>query len=162
MRRGLAGALAVAAAAVMLIGAADDPSDRLKSPAEESRARALFQQLRCVVCQNESIDDSEADLAQDLRRIVRTHIVQGRSDDQVRAFLVQRYGQFILLKPPLSPGNATLWLTPLVLVLAGGAYVWRRSRAVRREEPALTPAEEKALGRLQAPAGAKEAPHSEV
>ncbi len=161
MRRGLVGFFAAAAAAVMLIGAADDPSDRLKNPAEEARARALFQQLRCVVCQNESIDDSEADLAQDLRRIVRAQIAQGRSDDQVRAFLVQRYGQFILLKPPLSPGNAMLWLTPLVLVLAGGAYVWRRSSAARPDEPALTAAEEQALRRLQAQADAKVAPHSE-
>ncbi|HVY34184.1 MAG TPA: cytochrome c-type biogenesis protein [Caulobacteraceae bacterium] len=154
MRRGLAGVLGVAAAAVMLMGAADDPSDRLKDPAQETRARSLFQQLRCVVCQNESIDDSEADLAQDLRRIVRTQISQGRSDDQVRAFLVQRYGQFILLKPPLNPGNAALWLTPLVLVLAGGAYVWTRTRAPRAEEPALTPHEKKALDRLQKSEGA--------
>lgn len=161
MKRGLTGAFAVLAAAVMLIGAADDPSDRLKNPAEEARARALFQQLRCVVCQNESIDDSEADLAQDLRRIVRTQIAQGRSDDQVRAFLVQRYGQFILLKPPLSPGNATLWLTPLVLVLAGGAYIWRRSRDARREEPPLTAAEERALGRLRAEPRPEPAPPSE-
>jgi cytochrome c-type biogenesis protein CcmH len=161
MRRGLAGVLAVMAAAVMLIGAADDPADRLKNPAEEARARALFQQLRCVVCQNESIDDSEADLAQDLRRIVRGQIAQGRSDDQVRAFLVQRYGQFILLKPPLSPGNAALWLTPLVLVLAGGAYVWRRSRAVRPDDLALTAAEERALSRLQTGDGVEVAPRPE-
>lgn len=161
MRRGLARLFAVAAAAVMLIGAADDPADRLKNPAEEARARALFQQLRCVVCQNESIDDSEADLAQDLRRIVRTQIARGRSDDQVRAFLVQRYGQFILLKPPLTPGNATLWLTPLVLVLAGGAYVWRRSKVARPDEPALTAAEEQALRRLQMEEKAEVAPRSE-
>ena len=161
MKRGLAGVFAVMAASVVLIGAADDPADRLKNPAEEARARALFQQLRCVVCQNESIDDSEADLAQDLRRIVRGQIAQGRTDDQVRSFLVQRYGQFILLKPPLSPGNATLWLTPLVLVLAGGAYVWRRSKAARPDEAALTAAEEKALSRLQTGDGAKVAPHSE-
>lgn len=151
MRRGLAGVLGVMAAAVMLMGAADDPSDRLKDPGQEARARSLFQQLRCVVCQNESIDDSEADLAQDLRRIVRTQIGEGRSDDQVRAFLVQRYGQFILLKPPLNPGNAALWLTPLALVLAGGAYVWTRTRAPRPEEPALTPEEKRALGRLHPP-----------
>ena len=149
MKQGLMGVLAGTAAAVLLMGAADAPSDRLKDPAREARARVLFQQLRCVVCQNESIDDSEADLAQDLRRIVRTQIGEGRSDDQVRAFLVQRYGQFILLQPPLSPGNAALWLTPLALVLAGGAYVWARSRAPQPEEAALTAEEERALGRLQ-------------
>ena len=161
MRRGLAGVFAVVAAAVMLMGAADDPSDRLKNPAEEARARALFQQLRCVVCQNESIDDSEADLAQDLRRIVRTQIAQGRTDDQVRDFLVQRYGQFILLQPPMSPGNAALWLTPLALVLVAGAYVWRRSKALRPDEPALTAAEEQALGRLQAADRTQAAPRSQ-
>ncbi len=150
MRRGTAGVLAIMAASLLLIGAADNPSDQLNNPAQEARARALFQQLRCVVCQNESIDDSEADLAQDLRRIVRTQIAQGRTDDQVRAFLVQRYGQFILLKPPLNPGNAVLWLTPLALLLAGGAYVWRRSRGASPEDIVLTAAEEKALSRLQA------------
>ncbi len=153
MKRGLSGVFALMAAAVMLMGAADDPADRLKDPAQESRARALFQQLRCVVCQNESIDDSEADLAQDLRRIVRTQIAEGRTDDQVRSFLVQRYGQFILLKPPLSPGNAALWLTPLALVLVGGAYIWRRSLAARPEDIALTPEEERSLGQLQDAAG---------
>jgi cytochrome c-type biogenesis protein CcmH len=162
MKRRSAGVAAVAIAAIMLIGAADDPADRLKNPAQEARARALFQQLRCVVCQNESIDDSEADLAQDLRRIVRGQIAEGRSDDQVRAFLVQRYGQFILLKPPLSPGNATLWLTPVVLVLAGGAYVWRRARAARADEPPLTAAEERALSRLQAQDRREDAPGSQV
>lgn len=150
MRRGTAGVLAAMAASLLLIGAADNPSDQLTNPAQEARARTLFQQLRCVVCQNESIDDSEADLAQDLRRIVRTQIAQGRTDDQVRAFLVQRYGQFILLKPPLNPGNAVLWLTPLALLLAGGAYVWRRSRGARPDDVALTADEEKALMRLQA------------
>lgn len=149
MRRGTAGVLAAMAASLLLIGAADNPSDQLSNPAQEARARTLFQQLRCVVCQNESIDDSEADLAQDLRRIVRTQIAQGRTDDQVRAFLVQRYGQFILLKPPLNPGNAVLWLTPLALLMAGGAYVWSRSRGARPDDIALTPAEEKALSRLQ-------------
>jgi cytochrome c-type biogenesis protein CcmH len=127
MIKGLSGALALVAAAVMLMGAADDPSDRLKDPAQEARARALFQQLRCVVCQNESIDDSEADLAQDLRRIVRGQIAQGRTDAQVRTFLVQRYGQFILLKPPFS--GRRLCLAPFDLGACRGSRSDARGRA---------------------------------
>lgn len=148
MRRRLAGP-ALIAAAVLLMGAADQPSDRLKDPAQEARARALFQQLRCVVCQNESIDESEADLAQDLRRIVRGQVAAGRSDVEIRAFLVQRYGDFILLKPPLTPGNAALWLGPLALLLIGGAYIAFRTKPPGGEEPGLTPEEEQALDRLQ-------------
>jgi cytochrome c-type biogenesis protein CcmH len=104
-----------------------------------------------VVCQNESIDDSEADIASDLRRIVRGQIAAGRSDEQVRAFLVQRYGEFILLKPPLTPGNAVLWLAPAALILIGGAYLWGQShRSPAAAEPALTAQEELALGALSA------------
>jgi cytochrome c-type biogenesis protein CcmH len=136
----------LAAAALICMGAAPDPADRLPNPAQEARARALFQQLRCVVCQNESIDDSEADLASDLRRAVRNQIAAGRTDDQVRAFLVQRYGEFILLQPPLSPGNAVLWLTPMVLLLLGGIHIWRRSVARPAvDEAALSADEERAL-----------------
>ena len=141
---------AAAGAAVLLIGAADSPSDRLKDPAEEARARALFGQLRCVVCQNESIDDSEADIAQDLRRIVRGQIAAGHSDNEVRAFLVERYGQFILLQPPLNPGNAALWLAPLALAALGGGYIWFKVRQKPASETALSAEEEEALSRLQA------------
>jgi len=143
--------LGALAAAALLMGSAPDPSDRLPNPAQEARARALFQQLRCVVCQNESIDDSEADLASDLRRIVREQVAAGRSDEQVRAFLVQRYGEFILLKPPLSPGNLVLWLSPVALVLGGGAYLWWRSKnAGADSEPVLSPEEEQALAAFAA------------
>jgi cytochrome c-type biogenesis protein CcmH len=152
IRRRLAGGAALALASILLMGAGDNPADRLPNPAQEARARALFGQFRCVVCQNESIDDSEADLAQDLRRIVRRQIAQGRSDDQVRAFMVQRYGEFILMKPPLNPGNAALWLAPIAVTAAGGFYIWRRSRALPSSEPGLTPEEEQALARLRSPA----------
>jgi cytochrome c-type biogenesis protein CcmH len=150
MRRRL-GLAALAAAALLGMGAAPDPADRLPNSAQEARARALFKELRCVVCQNQSIDDSEADLASDLRRVVRGQVAAGRTDAEVRAFLVQRYGEFILLRPPLSPDNALLWLTPLALLLVGGVYIWRRSagRAAAADQ-ALSAEEEQALKALDA------------
>ena len=153
--------LGALAAAALLMGSAPDPSDRLANPAQEARARSLFTQLRCVVCQNESIDDSEADLASDLRRIVREQVAAGRSDQQVRAFMVQRYGEFILLKPPLNLGNAALWLGPLALLLAGGAYLWRRTKAPAPGEAALTPEEELALSALDAGYPPVTTPHTD-
>jgi len=117
MRRWLA-----AMAALACLAAADDPAERLPDPSQEARARALFAEIRCVVCQNESIDASEAELARDLRGVVREQVAAGRSDDQIKAFLVRRYGEFVLLKPRFSWGNAVLWLTPF-LVAAGGLAV---------------------------------------
>jgi cytochrome c-type biogenesis protein CcmH len=125
--------LVLAACAVLLMGAASaDPSERLPDPAQEARARALFREVRCLVCQNESIDDSGADLAGDLRVIVRQQIAQGRSDAEVRSFLTDRYGEFVLFKPRFSPGNAALWLTPFAIVTVGGAllFVFRRRNPV--------------------------------
>ena len=144
----LAGALA---AALVLAAGASDPGERLNDPAQESRAEQLFGQLRCLVCQNESIDDSQADLARDLRQIVRQQVVQGKTDAQIKAFLVARYGEFILLKPTFSAGNSLLWLAPLLIVLGGGAFFAVRSRGGTRLEPALTPEEESRLDALQAP-----------
>ncbi len=141
-------ALAIAAAALLCVGAGSDPADRLHDPSQEARARHLFQALRCVVCQNESIDDSEADLAQDLRRIVRQQVAQGRSDTQIKSFLVDRYGEFILLEPRISFGNAMLWLTPALIVLAGGALFGLRARKPVRLEAALTSEEETRLRTL--------------
>ena len=140
-------ALAAAFAAGLLCtaGASDDPADRLPNPAQEARARHLFQQLRCVQCQNESIDDSYAPIAEDLRTIVRRQISQGATDQQVRAFLVQRYGEFILLTPTLSAANLALWLTPFVLILIGGAYLWIKSRQPAVEASGLTEDEQRAL-----------------
>lgn len=145
----LAGLLA---AALMCMAGASDPADRLKDPAQEARAEHLFSQLRCVVCQNESIDDSEADLARDLRQIVRQQVAAGRTDAQIRSYLVARYGEFILLKPKFSAGNSVLWLAPLLIVLCGGAFFAVRSRGGARLEPALTPEEESKLIALQAEA----------
>ena len=143
--------LAVALAALACMAAASDPSERLPDPAQEARARDLFKEVRCLVCQNESIDDSEAALAHDLRLLVRDQVKQGRSDAQIRAFLTERYGEFVLLKPPFSAGNAVLWLTPLgVLLIGGGLMVTllRRRRTAQAEPEMLSTDEEARLERL--------------
>jgi cytochrome c-type biogenesis protein CcmH len=106
-------------AAVFCIAAASDPAERLPDPAQEARARELFREVRCLVCQNESIDDSNAELAVDLRRLVREEVKSGRTDAQIRRYLVDRYGEFVLLKPAFSWGNAALWGAPLLVVALG-------------------------------------------
>ena len=146
-RARLAGLLA---ASLILAAGASDPGERMADPAQEARAEHLFGQLRCLVCQNESIDDSQADLARDLRQIVRQQVALGRTDAQIKGFLVARYGEFILLKPTFSAGNSLLWLAPLLIVLGGGAFFAVRSRGGTGLEPALTPDEEARLGALQA------------
>lgn len=115
--------LAAIAAAVLCIAAAADPAERLSDSAKEARARAIFRETRCLVCQNESIDDSEADLARDLRGVIRAQIKAGRTDAQVRAFLVGRYGEFVMLRPSFSAGNLVLWLGPFVIIAIGGTWL---------------------------------------
>jgi cytochrome c-type biogenesis protein CcmH len=125
------------------------PDEILKDPALEARARQLSSGLRCLVCQNESIDDSSAPLAKDLRLLVRERITAGDSDAQVRAFLVARYGEFVLLRPPLSARTLALYAAPFAALALGGAIVWRLSR--RRAAPAspgLTDEEKARLARL--------------
>ena len=147
MRRRLA--LAAALAGVLcMAAAADDPADRLHDPGQEAHARRLFERFRCVVCQNESIDDSEADLARDLRQIIRQQVAAGRDDAQITRFMVDRYGEFILLEPRFSLGNAALWLTPVMIVLVGGALFAVRGRRTVGLEPALTSDEEAKLGEI--------------
>ncbi len=146
--------LLAALAAVACLGAAADPAERLPNPAQEAHARALFQQVRCVVCQNESIDDSEADVAGDLRRAIRDQVALGRSDQQVRTFLVARYGEFVLLKPRFTLGNGLLWLSPFALVLAGLAiFAWRaRSTPSGPDDPStdeLTAEEQARLHQIE-------------
>jgi cytochrome c-type biogenesis protein CcmH len=125
------------------------PDEMLANPVQEARARALSRELRCMVCQNESIDDSEAPLAHDLRVLVRERIKAGDSDAQIIDFLVARYGEFVLLKPRLSWHTALLWGLPPMLLLVGGALVvvslTRRSRAVGGENAELSNVEEKQL-----------------
>ncbi|MGH6847745.1 MAG: cytochrome c-type biogenesis protein, partial [Methylocella sp.] len=108
----------------------------LTDPRLEARARALSAQLRCMVCQNESIDESPADLAHDLRVLVRERLQAGESDDQIRAFLVRRYGDFILLKPPFKPETFLLWGAPFLVLFAGGCIVL----VARRRQTSLAPA----------------------
>ena len=142
--------LLAALAAVACLGAAADPAERLPDPAREAHARALFQQVRCVVCQNESIDDSEADVAHDLRQAIRGQVAQGRDDDQIRAFLVERYGEFILLKPRFTVGNGILWLTPFLVILAGlGIFTLRARRTETASVVDLTPEEQARLRQLE-------------
>ncbi|MGL3214739.1 cytochrome c-type biogenesis protein [Bradyrhizobium sp. BR 1433] len=130
-------AAAVLAAALML-GAmparAVLPDEVMADPAKEARARELSKELRCMVCQNQSIDDSEAPLARDLRLLVRERISAGDSDAQVIDFLVARYGEFVLLKPRLNEHTLLLWLTPPLALLLGGLALWRLGR--RKANPA--------------------------
>jgi cytochrome c-type biogenesis protein CcmH len=141
-------ALAAMLSALVCAGAAPDPAERLADPANEARARQLMQEFRCVVCQNESIDDSEADLARDLRGIVREQVGAGRSDAEVRAFMADRYGQFVLLKPRFNPGNAALWLTPVGLLAAAGMLIFLQRRRGPALEPPLTEEEEAKIAEL--------------
>ena len=105
------------------------PDEILKDPALEARARALSQELRCMVCQNQSIDDSDAPLAKDLRVLVRERLTAGDSDSQVIEFLVARYGEFVLLKPRLSAHTLLLWLAPFaVLLIAAIGFIAARRR----------------------------------
>lgn len=145
--------LVIALGALLCIGAAaSDPAERLRNPAQEAHARLLFRQFRCLVCQNQSIDESDAPLAQDLRVIVREQIAGGRSDRQITDFLVRRYGEFVLLRPRFSPGNGALWLAPFAIVGAGGLVIALRRRRETPLEPGLTPAEQARLDVLTAAA----------
>jgi cytochrome c-type biogenesis protein CcmH len=127
---------------VLCIAAAADPSERLQDPAQEARARSIFKDVRCLVCQNESIDDSEAELAHDLRRIVREQVAAGRSDAEIKRFLTDRYGEFVLLTPRFSAGNLALWGGPfLVLVLGAGLLVARLRNRLPEEELSVDEAE---------------------
>jgi cytochrome c-type biogenesis protein CcmH len=131
------------------------PDEIMSDPAKETRARDLSRELRCMVCQNQSIDDSEAPLARDLRLLVRERIAAGYSDAQVIDFLVARYGEFVLLKPRLKPHTLLLWLLPPLALAGGGLALWthsrRRSRSAAAEDQSLvnlTSEEEARLERL--------------
>ena len=141
-RLGLAAALVV-----LLSAAAADPTDRLADRAKEARARSLFRDVRCLVCQSQSIDESDAPLAHDLRQVIRQQVADGRSDSDIERFLVSRYGQFVLLTPKTSLGNAILWIGPLLIVAVGAAALVIRGRQAP-EPTSLTTQEEAELDKL--------------
>jgi cytochrome c-type biogenesis protein CcmH len=127
-----------------------DTTYRLADPAQEERARELGKGLRCLVCQNQSIEDSDASLARDLRRLVREQIEQGASDQDVIRFVHERYGDFVLLRPPVNAFTFVLWATPALALLGGLLVIWRaRRRAAGIGDTDLTEAERARLAALQ-------------
>lgn len=115
---------------------------RLDDPAKEAQARDIMRSLRCLVCQNQSIEDSDADLAADLRRIVRERVAAGDDAEAVRAYMVARYGDWVLLKPPLKPATLLLWAGPFLLLLLGGlALLWRLRQRPNAATAPLSPDE---------------------
>ena len=137
---------ALVCAAVASGGAlAVQPNEMLKDQKLEERARDLSRELRCMVCQNQSIDDSEAPLARDLRLLVRERLTKGDTDQQVLDFLVARYGEFVLLKPPLESRTIILWALPPVALLAGaiGLFFAVRRRRISQLQPAALSTEER-------------------
>src|SRR5215831_6304038 len=146
MRRLLAGFVLLAAVWCPPLHAVQ-PDEVMADPAKEARARNLSRELRCMVCQNQSIDDSEAPLARDLRLLVRERIAAGDSDNQVINFLVARYGEFVLLKPRFERQTLLLWVIPPVALIGGGLALWlyaRRRRDQETAEPAALTSEEEA------------------
>jgi len=131
-----------------------EPDEILPDHRLETRAREISTGLRCLVCQNQSIDDSHAPLARDLRLLVRERLVAGDSDAAVRSFVVQRYGDFVLLRPPLNAGTILLWLAPLLLLVGAAAVGLRQFRAAGRSgasatgEPPLSPDEARRLDEI--------------
>jgi cytochrome c-type biogenesis protein CcmH len=146
---------AILAAAMMGLAAvsalAVEPGERLADPVLEARARALSGELRCLVCQNQSIDDSNADLAHDLRVLIRERLSAGDSDSQVLQFMVRRYGDFILLRPPVKPDTYLLWFGPFAVLALGavGAALYLRRSGRAPEAPApLSTDEQRRLRKL--------------
>ena len=165
MKQLLAGLVAVTVMMGLPAAYAVQPDEIMADPAKELRARDLSRELRCMVCQNQSIDDSEAPLARDLRLLVRERIAAGDSDAQVIDFLVARYGEFVLLKPRVNQHTLLLWLVPPLALLGGGFALWRYSR--RRPKSGddtdesvvkLTADEQARLERLMAADAAPEKP----
>ena len=137
--------------------AATAPDEMLKDPVLEARARTIGQELRCLVCQNQSIDDSDADLAHDLRRLVRERLVAGDSDQAVLDYVHARYGDFVLLRPPVEPVTWLLWFGPAALLLLGGGLIlaFYRGRRGAEAAPELDAAERARLERLMSGEGGR-------
>jgi cytochrome c-type biogenesis protein CcmH len=151
---------AVAVMSASSFAYAVQPDEIMADPVKEARARELSRELRCMVCQNQSIDDSEAPLARDLRLLVRERISAGDSDTQVIDFLVARYGEFVLLKPRLEPHTLLLWMLPPLVLAGSGIALWMHSRRSRPTAPdaTLTPDEEARLSTLMADEAPPEKP----
>ncbi|KAB8124623.1 cytochrome c-type biogenesis protein CcmH [Komagataeibacter medellinensis] len=144
MRRGGVIALLVCLLFAPLVAmAVDDPSEMLPDPAQEQRAETIGAQLRCLVCQNESIEDSSADLARDLRHVVREHVAKGENNQQIMDWMVSRYGNFIRLRPPLTVGTLLLWVMPLLALCIGIGIAWWTFRRPRAPIPAPLSDEER-------------------
>ena len=126
-----------------------NPDEVLADPVLEKRARDLSAGLRCMVCQNQSIDDSDADLARDLRLLVRERLVQGDSDEQVIDFLVSRYGEFVLLKPRLDKQTIILWSFPVIILIIGISTIWFSRRKAGSTQPQIVPLNDEEKQRLQ-------------
>ncbi|PZR91556.1 MAG: cytochrome c-type biogenesis protein CcmH [Stutzerimonas stutzeri] len=141
--------LLVASLAVSAPVLAVQPNEVLKDQALEQRARQISSGLRCLVCQNQSIDDSDAPLAKDLRVLVRERLVAGDNDKAVIDFVVARYGDFVLLRPPMNARTIALWAAPFLIVLFGAAFLWRRrNRAAAPADATLTAEEQRRLDDL--------------
>ena len=151
--------LAVLLSVLSTPAASVEPDEILADPALENRARAISKQLRCLVCQNQSIDDSDAPLARDLRIVVRERLTAGASDDEIVRFVAERYGDFVLLSPPFKATTYALWLSPAAIFLIGAAavavFLRRRRAGGRGEEAALSEGDRARLERLL---GGDEAP----
>lgn len=147
-----AGVLALLLALAALPAAAVQPDEILADPALEARAREISRDLRCLVCRNESIDESNADLARDLRLLVRERLVEGDSNQEVLAFVVDRYGEYVLLRPLATGSNLILWVAgPVMLVLglaAAGLYLRRRQTAKASPADALSDEEKRRLAEI--------------
>lgn len=147
-----AGVLALLLALAALPAAAVQPDEVLADPALEARAREISRDLRCLVCRNESIDESNADLARDLRLLVRERLVEGDSNQEVLAFVVDRYGEYVLLRPLATGSNLILWVAgPAMLVLglvAAGLYLRRRQMAAGAPADALSDEEKRRLAEI--------------
>jgi cytochrome c-type biogenesis protein CcmH len=148
----LALALLAAPGLALPAGAIVDPREMLPDPEQEARARAIGKELRCLVCQNQSIDDSNAGLARDLRMIVRERVAAGDSNDQVLAFVTQRYGDFVRLTPPVNATTIVLWASPVLVLGAGllAVFAFYRRRPAVPPPPPLTEEERARLARLSA------------
>jgi len=142
VRRALALALVLAAQQALAV----EPSEMLSDPALEARARTLSRELRCVVCQNQSVDDSQAEVAHDIRRAVRERLVAGDTDKQVLDYMVARYGDYVLLDPPFKARTLLLWLGGPAVLLLGAAGIWL---AARRKQAAPAPLSEAERRRVE-------------